>query len=133
MPVSSSEVPVVLAVDDSPVIHAMVRRALEPDYRVISVDNGVEALSRIYHESVDLVLLDVSMPGVDGLEVCRTIRTLEQFHALPIIMLTSRDRPFDKIQGRVAGATEYLTKPFEAEHLCEVVAKLIKLPSETAS
>jgi len=107
----------------------MVRRALEPDYRVISVDNGVEALSRIYHETVDLVLLDVSMPGVDGLEVCRTIRTLEQFHSLPIIMLTSRDRPFDKIQGRVAGATEYLTKPFEADRLREVVAKLVKLPS----
>ncbi|UZQ53973.1 response regulator [Trichothermofontia sichuanensis B231] len=133
MPVSSHSVPIVLAVDDSPVIHTLVRRALEPDYRVITADNGVEALAKIYHETVDLVLLDVSMPGVDGLEVCRTIRTLEQFHTLPIVMLTSRDRPFDKIQGRVAGATEYLTKPFEAEHLREVVAKLVKLPSETSA
>ncbi|WP_448561766.1 response regulator [Trichothermofontia sp.] len=133
MSVGCHNVPIVLAVDDSPVIHTMIRRALEPDYQVISVENGVKALALIYHETVDLVLLDVSMPGVDGLEVCRTIRTLEQFRTLPIIMLTSRDRPFDKIQGRVAGATEYLTKPFEADHLREVVAKLIKLPSQTTS
>ncbi len=93
----------------------------------------IEALARIYYEPVDLVLLDVSMPDVDGLEVCRIIRSIEQFRSLPVIMLTARDRPFDKIQGRVAGATEYLTKPFAAEHLRAMVDTLIKRFSQTTA
>ncbi len=133
MPVSSYTAPTVLSVDDRPLSHTMVRRALEPDYRIITVENGIEALARIYYEPVDLVLLDVSMPDVDGLEVCRIIRSIEQFRSLPVIMLTARDRPFDKIQGRVAGATEYLTKPFAAEHLRAVVDTLIKRSSQTTA
>lgn len=131
MPVSSYTVPVILSVDDRPLSHTLVRRALEPDYHIITVENGIEALARIYYEPVDLVLLDVSMPDVDGLEVCRIIRSIEQFRSLPIIMLTARDRPFDKIQGRVAGATEYLTKPFAAEQLRALVDNLIKRPPPT--
>jgi twitching motility two-component system response regulator PilG len=66
------------------------------------------------------------MPDIDGLELCRTIRNLPQFQDLPIVMLTARDRAFDKIQGRLAGATEYLTKPFDAAQLCEVVGKYVR-------
>jgi twitching motility two-component system response regulator PilG len=72
-----------------------------------------------------MLLLDVSMPGVDGLELCRTVRSLPQFAELPIIMLTARDTVFDKVQGRLAGATEYLTKPFELEELREVCRKFL--------
>ncbi|HEY9697298.1 MAG TPA: response regulator [Trichocoleus sp.] len=115
--------PTVLTVDDSIVIHQMVKCALEPTYRVLMVDNAVEALSLIYHETIAVLLLDVLMPGVDGLEFCRTLRNLPQFHHLPVIMVTSQDRPFDRVQGRMAGATEYLTKPFTAEQLCDLVKK----------
>ena len=67
------------------------------------------------------------MPGIDGLELCRTVRSLPQFQNLPIIMLTARDGAFDKVQGRSAGATEYLTKPFDADKLREVIGKFIKI------
>jgi twitching motility two-component system response regulator PilG len=61
------------------------------------------------------------MPEIDGLELCRTIRNLPQFQQLPIIMVTAKDSFFDKVQGRLAGATEYLTKPFEASQLLQLV------------
>lgn len=119
--------PTILAVDDSAVMQNMVKRALGSDYRVIVADNAVDALSVIYHERVSLLLLDVSMPGIDGLELCRTVRNIPQFEELPIIMLTARDGLFDKVQGRLAGATEYLTKPFEADQLRQVVKNFVKL------
>jgi DNA-binding response OmpR family regulator len=65
------------------------------------------------------------MPGVDGLELCRTVRKLPQFQHLPIIMLTARDGAFDKVQGRMAGATEYLTKPFNKDELRQVIHKFL--------
>lgn len=111
----------ILAVDDSAVMQKMVKKALENDYNVLVADNAVDALALIYHQQISLLLLDVSMPGVDGLELCRTIRSLPQFKDLPIIMLTARDGVFDKVQGRLAGATEYLTKPFDNEQLRQVV------------
>lgn len=117
--------PTILAVDDSPVMQKIVIKALEKEYKVIVADNAVDALSAIYHNQIALLLLDVSMPGVDGLELCRTVRSLHQFRDLPIIMLTARDGVFDKVQGRLAGATEYLTKPFEAEQLRQVVKQFI--------
>jgi twitching motility two-component system response regulator PilG len=120
-----SDIPTILAVDDSSVMQTLIKRALERDYRVLVADNAVDALSVIYHQQISILLLDVSMPGVDGLELCRTVRSLPQFQDLPIIMLTARDGVFDKVQGRLAGATEYLTKPFEAEQLRQIVGNFI--------
>lgn len=114
----------VLAVDDSPIVHQLVKRALEPEYHVLVADNAIDALSMIYHDAVSVILLDVMMPGVDGLEFCRTVRNLPQFEHLPIVMVTSKGSPFDRMQGRVAGATDYLIKPFEAEQLQQIVRKL---------
>ncbi len=74
----------------------------------------MDALDIISHKSVALLLLDVSMPEIDGLELCRTVRNLPQYRGLPIVMLTARDSVFDKARGRMAGATDYLTKPFDA-------------------
>lgn len=124
-------VPTIMAVDDSAVTQNLVKRALEKEYRVLLADNAVDALSLIYHQPVSLLLLDITMPGIDGLELCRTIRNLPQFQKLPIIMLTARDGTFDKVQGRLAGATEYLTKPFDANTLLQVIKKFI--PSSVAS
>ena len=122
----------IMAVDDSVVMQNLVKRALEDDYRVLVADNAVDALSLIYHEPIAVLLLDVSMPGIDGLELCRTVRNLPHFQNLPIIMLTARDGLFDKVQGRLAGATEYLTKPFETEQLRQLVRKFAStdLPQE---
>ncbi|WP_416361013.1 response regulator [Microcoleus sp. FACHB-672] len=121
MPSNSNSVPTILAVDDSPVMLELLKRTLEGNYRILVADNAVDALSIIYHEKISGLLLDVTMPGIDGLELCRTVRNLPQFQELPIIMLTARDGLFDKVQGRLAGATEYLTKPFNAEQLRQTV------------
>jgi len=125
MPDATLSPPIVLALDDSLVIHQLIKQALEPDYQVITVDNAVDALSIIYHQSIAVLLLDVQMPDVTGLEFCRTIRSLPQFQHLPVVMVTSQDSPFDRVKGRLAGATEYLTKPFNAEQLREIVRKFV--------
>ena len=124
---SENLMPTILAVDDSTVMQGLVKQALGKDFRVLVTDNAVDALSMIYHEKVAVLLLDVSMPGIDGLELCRTVRSLPQFQKLPIVMLTARDGAFDKVQGRLAGATEYLTKPFDAEKLRVVVGKFVNI------
>lgn len=118
-------IPTVLAVDDSVVIHHLVKRALEPDYEVLVTDSPVDALAMLNQHTIAVVLLDVSMPTINGLEMCRTIRNLPQFQHLPVVMVTSRDRSFDRVQGHLAGATEYLTKPFEADQLRQIVQKLV--------
>lgn len=121
MPENMTNQITILAVDDSAVMQKMIKKALDQEYQVLVADNAVDALALIYHQQVALLLLDVSMPGVDGLELCRTIRSLPQFRDLPIIMLTARDGAFDKVQGKWAGATEYLTKPFDGDYLRQVV------------
>jgi twitching motility two-component system response regulator PilG len=123
--ITNHSIPTVLAVDDSPVMHGLVKQALGNDYRVLVTDNAVEALSLLYQEKVSILLLDVTMPEIDGLELCRTVRNLPQFQTLPIIMLTARDGAFEKVQGRLAGATEYLTKPFNPQTLSEVITQVL--------
>lgn len=127
MSVPQDSIPTILAVDDSTVMQGLVQQALGKEYRVLVADNAVDALSLIYHERVSVLLLDVAMPGIDGLELCRTVRSIPQFQNLPIIMLTARDGAFDKVQGRLAGATEYLTKPFDAQRLSQVVGQVLQL------
>ena len=120
-----SNQPTILAVDDSTVMQEVIKQAIANDYNVLVADSAVDALSLIYHQPIAMFLLDVSLPGVDGLDLCRTLRTLPQCCDLPIIMLTARDKAFDKVKGRLAGATEYLTKPFDAEKLRESCRKLL--------
>lgn len=117
----------ILAVDDSIVIHQLIKRALEPEYSVLVTDSPVDALAMLFHNTISVVLLDVTMPSISGLEFCRTIRNLPQFQQLPVVIITSRDSSFDRVQGYLAGATEYLTKPFDAEQLRQVVRKFIAL------
>jgi len=120
----------ILAVDDSISMQEIVKQTLGTTYKVMVANNTVEALALLHHESIDLLLLDVSMPGVNGLELCRIIRRSPHLRDLPIIMLTARDSMYDKIEGRLAGATEYLTKPFDSENLKEVVRKIIAVTAE---
>ena len=115
----------ILAVDDSVVMQELIKRVLSADYRVLVSDSAVDALSVLSREKIALLLLDISMPDIDGLEFCRTVRRLPQFETLPIIMLTARDRAFDKVQGRLAGASEYLTKPFDATQLRQLIEKFV--------
>lgn len=117
--------PVVLAVDDSILMQDLIKRALAQDYQVLVAGSALEALATLNHEPVAVLLLDICMPGIDGLNLCRTVRSLPKFSNLPIIMLTSKDTLMDKVQGRLSGATEYLTKPFEPDQLRQVVGRFV--------
>ena len=118
--------PKILAVDDSAIVQKSIQNALQDQgVEVLVADNAVDALNLIYNESIAVLLLDVSMPGVDGLELCRTIRSIPEFQSLPIVMVTARDSPFDKVQGQLAGATQYLTKPFDSQTIQGIVQGFI--------
>ena len=126
-PTQNSDLPTILAVDDSFVMQTMIKRALAASYQVLVASNAEDALNLLNHNKVALLLLDVSMPDMDGLELCRKLRSLSEFHNLPIIMLTARDGYVDKLKSQNAGSTEYLIKPFDAEKLRAVVGKYVSV------
>ena len=100
----------VLVVDDEPQIRRVMRTTLTSQgYSVIEAQSGEEALEKIRRERADLILLDVNMPGMSGLETCSEIRASSD---IPIIMLTVRNTERDKVQALDAGADDYVVKPF---------------------
>lgn len=106
MPESST----ILLVDDEEVVQRLLTFPLERDgHRVVVAGDGEEALERFSREQVDLVVLDIMLPKLDGLEVCRRLRAAS---SVPIIMLTARDDELDKVLGLELGADDYITKPF---------------------
>lgn len=116
----------VLLVDDEPLIRETVAEALEADgLRVITAADGREALLRFRADPPDLVLLDLMLPQLSGMEVCRILR---RESAVPIIMLTARDSEVDKVVGLELGADDYVTKPFSLRELqARVRAQLRRL------
>lgn len=120
-----SQKPTILTVDDCIFVQEMIKELLGDEYTILVANNAAEALSLIYQQPITILLLDVCMPGINGLDLCRTLRSLPQFADLPIIMLTAKDTVFDKVQGRLAGATAYLTKPFELTRLKQLCDKFI--------
>src|SRR3954453_21891839 len=101
----------VLVVDDDPQLREALTRALQLDgYVVAPAGNGARALERVRTHRPDLMVLDVMMPYVGGLDVCRTLR--QRREKLPILVLTARDEIGDRVAGLDAGADDYLTKPF---------------------
>lgn len=119
------QLPVVLTVDDSPIVQAMIRRALGDRYEVISATSAIDALSLLNDRNVSLILLDVTMPEIDGFEFCRTIRKIEKFKDIPVIMLTAKDGLIDRAKGHMAGTNAYLTKPVDREILLSTIEKFI--------
>ena len=116
----------ILIVDDEPSILDLVRFTLEDaDVRVVEASDGAEALLVARREKPDLILLDVQMPKLTGLEVCRQLRREEAFAQTPIVMLTAATQEADRVRGREAGADEYLTKPFSPLALLALVEALV--------
>ena len=106
----------ILVVDDDRSVRDALRRALSlADYEVLTAEGGQEALTSIAADQPDAVVLDIGMPGIDGLEVCRRLRRAG--NRLPILMLTARDAVEDRIDGLDAGADDYLVKPFDVGEL----------------
>ncbi len=110
----------VLLAEDDRAIRKSLERALELEgYRVTAVADGIEALAVVHRDRPDVVVLDVMMPGIDGLAVCRVLRA--EGDRTPVLMLTARVETADRIVGLDAGADDYMAKPFEVE---EVFARL---------
>jgi DNA-binding response OmpR family regulator len=106
----------VLVVEDEPRMAALIKQGLEEAaYAVDVVGNGNEVLDWVQSAEYDMVLLDIMLPGLNGIEVCRLLRA--QGYAMPILMLTARDATADKVQGLDSGADDYLVKPFAIEEL----------------
>ena len=116
----------ILVVDDEPSIVDLVRFTLEDaDVRVVEASDGAEALVLARRIKPDLILLDVQMPRLDGLEGCRQLRREPAFARAPIILLTAAGQEADRARGLGAGADEYLTKPFSPLALLALVEALV--------
>ena len=122
----------ILVVDDDPQIRRVLRTSLtSQSYIVSDARSGEEALEKIREERFDLILLDVNMPGIGGLEACRQIRAVSE---VAIIMLTVRNSEQDKVAGLDAGADDYVTKPFGmTELLARIRANLRRVPVSAGS
>ena len=109
-----NDTPVILAVDDQPKNIELIEALLVPHgYEIIAAASGAEALDKLAVNQIDLILLDVMMPGMDGFEVCRRIRQNPGTTHLPVLMLTALHDRSDRLAGIEAGANDFLTKPFD--------------------
>jgi CheY-like chemotaxis protein len=114
-----------LIADDEPAVRALVRVTLEDDdYRILEAADGVEALQKIRDEHPSLVLLDIMMPGMNGLEVCRIVKSDPTTSGTVVVMLTAQAQQRDRDRGLAAGADVYFTKPFSPLALLDLVARV---------
>lgn len=116
----------VLTIDDSASIRQMVSFTLKSaGYEIIEASDGLDGLEKAKSRTFDLVLTDQNMPQMDGLTLIKSLRALPQYRSVPILMLTTESSDTMKSQGRAAGATGWLVKPFDPQKLIEVVKKVI--------
>src|SRR5436309_5822925 len=114
----------ILLVEDEPSVGELVRGYLSRDgYRVLWVRSGEEGLAELERHPVRIVILDIGLPGMDGFEVCRAIRSRSQ---IPILMLTARDEEPDRVVGLEVGADDYLTKPFSPRELAARIKAILR-------
>lgn len=124
-----------LVVDDDPSVRTLVATVLQNlgGYEVETADDGADAIERLRDETLetpDLVVLDIMMPKTDGLTTLSWIRDHEYLYDLPVVMLTARSGPGDEASGWQRGCDAYVTKPFDPDHLAEVVATTLEAGPE---
>ncbi|MGD8353956.1 MAG: response regulator, partial [Pseudomonadota bacterium] len=120
--------PRILCVDDERLNRAIVSDMLDSEeFVVLEAENGEDALNILRDHTVDIVLLDINMPGIDGLEVCRRIKASENLRHIPIIMITALSDTRDRIQGIEAGAEDYISKPFNEAEVMARINMLLKV------
>lgn len=122
----------ILLVEDEEHLNELVKMNLEMDgFRVISEANGIKAIQRFKEEKFDLVILDVMLPGANGIEVCETIRLVD--NKVPIIFISAKGTPEDRIKGLKKGGDDYLAKPFNLEELILKVNKSVNRQENNTS
>ena len=122
----------ILVVDDIPAnVKLLEARLLAEYFDVLTADNGFEALSICERTQVDLILLDIMMPGIDGFEVCERLKSNPRTAHIPVVMVTALDQPSDRVRGLKAGADDFLTKPVNDLQLMSRVKSLVRLKTLT--
>jgi two-component system chemotaxis response regulator CheY len=117
----------VLTVDDSPSVRQMIKLVLGPaGYTVIEAADGAEGLAKAKANPVKMIITDLNMPVMNGLELIRALRTVPSIVGVPIVFLTTESNDAAKQEAKAAGATGWITKPFKPEQLLAVVGKLVR-------
>lgn len=117
----------IMTVDDSASLRQMVRLVLKNGgYEVVEAADGVEALALLKKQQVDMVLSDLNMPNMNGIDFTRELRQLPDYKFVPIVLLTSESHVNKKQEGKAAGATAWLVKPFNPDQLLTVVKKVMR-------
>lgn len=125
----------VMIIDDSLTVRKIIETSLKREgFDSVSYSDGIEAIRALNekrHRIPDLVILDIGLPKMDGYEVARHLKTKQQFGDTVIIMLSGRDGVIDRLKGRLAGAKDYLTKPFRTQDVMSVVHSHLNVPTLT--
>jgi twitching motility two-component system response regulator PilG len=129
LPRSLPRKPKVLVVDDSPTVCKLVMITLSNrGYHVMSSPDGAEAISELAQSKPDLILMDITMPKLDGYKLCKLVTSHPSTKHIPVVMLSGKDGFFDKTRGKFAGCVDYITKPFDPENLLRVVNEYLPQP-----
>jgi twitching motility two-component system response regulator PilG len=124
------ETPRVLLVDDSHVVRKIVEMTLWRErIEVVSATDGLGALAAVRDAQPDLMLLDILLPRMDGYQVCHVVRHHQDFRDLPILLLSGKDSVVDRVRGRLAGSTDYISKPFDPAELVWTVKRYLATPA----
>ena len=124
-PITNDDKSIMLVVDDNADIRAYLRQVFSDTYTVITAENGTTGLRKAFISVPDIILCDLSMPDIDGLEVCRQLKTEQVTSHIPVLMLTARSLDEQQIEGYEHGADAYVAKPFKAEVLKAQVDSLV--------
>ena len=124
-PTENSQQKTLLIVDDNKDMLQFVSSCMKEDYQVYTATDGAAALELLQREQIDLIISDVMMPGIDGFELCRRVKSDINLSHIPVILLTARTTDVSRIEGLQLGADDYLTKPFNVEVLRLRVQKFI--------
>jgi two-component system chemotaxis response regulator CheY len=117
----------IMTVDDSASLRQMVSLVLRgAGYEVIEALDGVDALAKLKNQELHLFVTDINMPKMDGLEFTRQVRAIPEFKFVPIVLLTTESHPEKKQEGKAAGATAWIVKPFKPDQLLAVVKKVVR-------
>lgn len=117
----------ILVIEDNPYIRENLEELLEiSDYKPVLAENGAIGIDKVFSENPDLIICDISMPLKNGYEVFEAVQSYIKEHSIPFIFLTASAQERDIAEGKASGADAYMTKPFEAEVLLEVISNLIK-------
>lgn len=117
----------VLIVDDSASMRQMVSFTLkDAGYDVIVAGNGKEALTKVGSAKISMVVTDLNMPEMDGIQLIKQLRTMPGYKFIPIVMLTTESQDAKKLAGKQAGASGWIVKPFQPDHLLDTIKKFVK-------